>query len=163
MSYTPSPSPDQMSSSAPCERLAVGVGDAAAVEGRLAAGALGHVGAERQVGRALPVEGALHRGVRGLGELGGWRGFVRRQAALAGGGAQLVQDHDHHRRAQRVGQQDELLALVGAGLADGRQKFDALHPFAGLQVHLADEGMQVRDQRLHDLREARVARSLKAL
>ncbi len=140
------------------ERLAARVADAAAVEGRLAAHARRDVGAQRQLGRAVPIVGALHGGLGGLG-----RGQRLAVPAGARGGAQLVEHHHHHRGAQRVRQQDELLAPVVAGLADGGEELDAGHPFVGLQVDLADEGMQVLDQRLHDAREARVGRAVQAL
>jgi DNA-binding transcriptional LysR family regulator len=107
---------------------------------RGARGAVGHVVALLVFGRALEVEGAEHRG---LG---------------AAGGLVVVHGDGQHRQAQHVRQQDELLALVVALLAGGREVLDALEPLGLGELHLAREGVQVLHQAGHDLVQARIGR-----
>ena len=129
------------------QRLAVAVGDPAHVERRLARNAFADVAAERQVGRARPVERTLDRRL----------GRRRRAAALAAG-TRLRQRDDHHRQAERVGEEDELGALVGRDLAGAGQELQAGEPFLGLQIDLAGEGVHMLDQRRHDLAQPRIGR-----
>ncbi|MCY1366597.1 hypothetical protein D9M69_535010 [compost metagenome] len=76
----------------------------------------------------------------------------------AAGRLVIVHRHGQHRQTQRVGQQDELLALVIALLAGGREEFNALHPLGLGQLHLARKGVQVLHQAGHDLLQARIGR-----
>ena len=57
----------------------------------------------------------------------------------------MVERDDHHRQAEHVGEQDELLALVVALLADRGEELDALEPFLLGELHVAREGVQVLD------------------
>ena len=79
------------------------------------------------------------------------------------GNAAIVDVVHQHGDAERVRQQDELLALVVALMADGGQVLDRLEPLLAVRLHFADEGMQVLDGRLHHLAQARVRNVLVAL
>jgi len=68
----------------------------------------------------------------------------------------VAERHHQHRDAERVGEQDELLALVIAGLPDARQELDRGHPLIGLQIHLARQRVGVADNCRDDLLEPRV-------
>jgi hypothetical protein len=70
----------------------------------------------------------------------------------------VVERYDHHRKAEHVGEQDELLALVVALLADGGHELDALEPFLLGELHLARECVQVLHRGGHDFLEALVLR-----
>jgi hypothetical protein len=75
----------------------------------------------------------------------------------------MIDDVHQHGNAQRVGQQNEFLPLVGAQLAGARQIVDGLSPprFGGL--HVANEIVQVPHQAGHDLLEPRIGRLLVAV
>ena len=76
---------------------------------------------------------------------------------LGGAGHGLVVErNDHHRKTEHVGEQDELLALVVALLADRGQELDAFEPFLLGQLHLARERVQVLHRGGHDLPQAGV-------
>ena len=70
--------------------------------------------------------------------------------------AAVVDEVDQHRHAERVRHQDELLALVVAPVADLGEEFHPGEPFLLGRPHLAHEGVQVLDEALHHLLEARV-------
>ncbi|MCY1557300.1 hypothetical protein D9M68_941420 [compost metagenome] len=76
----------------------------------------------------------------------------------AAGGFVVVHRHREHGQAQRVGQQDELLALVVALLAGGGEELNARHPFGFGELDLARKGVQVLHQAGHDLLQTRVRR-----
>ena len=69
----------------------------------------------------------------------------------------MVDRVDQHRDAERVRQEDELLTPVVAHLAGGGEEPDRRHPFVHGRLDLANDRMEVRDDRGHDLLEARVA------
>ena len=120
------------------ERPAIRAEHAPGIERRLAFHSFGKIAAARQIGRALPVERTHHR---------------RFGAALVG---RMVERNDEHRHTQRVRQQDKLLALVGAGLADVGEKLDGREPFGLGQLHFPNEVVKMRDQRRHDALESRI-------
>ena len=68
----------------------------------------------------------------------------------------MVERDDEHRHTQRVRQQDELLALVGAGLAHVGEKLNGGEPFGLGQFHFPNEVVKMRDQRGHDALESRI-------
>jgi hypothetical protein len=68
----------------------------------------------------------------------------------------VVDRVDQNRHAQRVGQEDEFLALFGARLAHGGEEADRGHPLLLGQLDLAHEVVQMPDQRGHDGLEARI-------
>ena len=70
----------------------------------------------------------------------------------------VIEQINHHRNPQRVGEQDELLPLVAAHLTGFGQDFDRLEPLRLGQLHLLDEGVQMADQAQYDLAQARVGR-----
>ena len=117
------------------ERPAIRAEHPSGIERRLALHSFGKIAAARQFGSALPIEGAQHR---------------RFDAALIRG---MVEGDDEHRHTQRVRQQDELLALVRAGLADVGEKLYGREPFGFGQLHLPNEIVKMRDQRSHDALE----------
>ena len=129
-----------MSTVAPGDRLAVGVGDPAAHDHHLGAVALGAgrhpvaVGARRGGG----VEGPLHRRRRGV--------RVADEVDVVHRGGQ----------AEHVRQQDELVAVLGAGVPGADQEVQPGQPLLGGRLGLADEGVQVADQRADQLVEPRV-------
>ena len=120
------------------DRLALERQQAPGIEGGLAPDPVRDVGAERQFGRALLIVGPEH-------------GRLDRP-----GRQRMVDRIDQDRDAQRVREQDELLALVGARLPDLGQEPDRGHPLRLAQLDVAHEGVQMRDQRAHDPLEARV-------
>jgi len=71
------------------------------------------------------------------------------------------QIHDH-RHAERVGEQDVFLPSVAAHLSGLGEELDRRHPFGLGQLHVLDEGMQVTDETLHDVPQARVGRGVEA-
>ena len=105
------------------ERLAVEVGDAARVERRLARDAFADVGC-RAAGRARR---ASRTGPSTVASV------AARRAGRAAAGARLLQRDDHHRQAERVGQQDELGPLVGRDLAGAGEEVDAGEPLSGVR------------------------------
>ena len=66
-------------------------------------------------------------------------------------GGLLVDHLDQHRQTERVGQQDELLALVVALVADGGEEFDPGEPLLAGQPDLLGEREQVLDRGTGDL------------
>ena len=66
-------------------------------------------------------------------------------------------------QAQGIGQQDEFLPILVAGLADPREEGDARKPFLRRKLDLAGEVMKVPDEAFHDLLEPRVLRDLQLL
>ena len=68
----------------------------------------------------------------------------------------MVDRIDQDRHPERVREQDELLALVGARLAHLGQKADRGQPFRFAQLDVAHEIVQMPDQRGHDGRKARI-------
>ena len=124
-------------------RLAVDRQHAAGDPGGLAldGGALGEVGAVFEIRRAVHEERPEHR-------------------RFGRPGRRLVVERDHHhRQAEDVGEQDELLALVVALLADGGEELDAFEPFFFRELHLACECVQVLHRAGDDLPEAFVFRA----
>jgi hypothetical protein len=83
------------------------------------------------------------------------RGRAARQA--------IVDGVDQHADAKHVRTQDEFLALVVAYLAGAGEEVDRLEPFGVGRLDFAHEGMQVLDQGLHDLFQARVRDRFPAL
>lgn len=67
----------------------------------------------------------------------------------------MVEADDQHAQAEHVGGKDELLALVVAEPAGGRQPLDRPHPLLFGQFDLAGEGVQMLYERGHQLGEAR--------
>ena len=68
----------------------------------------------------------------------------------------MVDRVDQDRDPERVREQDELLALVGARLAHLGKKADGGHPLRFGQLDVAHEIVQMPDQRGHDGRKARI-------
>jgi len=68
-----------------------------------------------------------------------------------------------HAHPEHVGSEDELLALVRTQLAGAGEPVDGGHPFLLGRLDLAHEGMQMRDQRAHDMAQPRVGNGLPAL
>ena len=58
----------------------------------------------------------------------------------------MVDQVDHHRNAEGVREQNELLPLVAAHAAGFGQDLDRLKPFRFGQLDLLDKGMQVLDR-----------------
>ena len=56
-----------------------------------------------------------------------------------------MQGIDERAEAERVGEEDELLAMLCAFLAHGREELDAFEPFFGSEIDFAGEGVQVAD------------------
>ncbi len=84
---------------------------------------------------------------------------VRKEGPEHGGfgraGLGLVVDrHRHHRQAEDVGEQDELLALAVAFLPDRGEEPDRLEPFLLGELHVLRERVQVPDQAGHQLLDA---------
>ena len=75
----------------------------------------------------------------------------------------MVDQVDHHRNPQRVGEENEFLPLVAAHAAGFGQDLDCLKPLGLGQFHLLDEGVQVLDKGKHDLLQPRVRRLREAL
>ena len=63
---------------------------------------------------------------------------------------------DEHAEADDVREQNELLALVVALLANGGEEVDACAPLLDGDVGLAGKVVQVANQRRHDLEETRI-------
>ncbi len=126
------------------KRLSVDGRDRAGDQHRIAFHRAGDVGAAVLLRRGLDEERAEHRG---LG-----RAFRHR----------MVDRVDQHGDAERVGQQDELLALVVAHVPGAGQEIDAVFPFLLGRADLADEGMKVAHQRFADLLDARIGRVLRS-
>ena len=120
------------------DRRALQRQQAPGVEGGLPRDPVRDVGAERQLRRALLVEGPEH-------------GRLDRP-----GRCPMVDRIDQDRDPERVREQDELLALVGARLADLGQEPDRGQPLGLAQLDVAHEAVQMPDQRAHDPLEARV-------
>ena len=77
-------------------------------------------------------------------------------------GAAVGDELDERRDAERVRQEDELLARVVALLAGRGEELDAGEPLVALQADLLDEGVEVADGGLGDLAQPRVRRVLVA-
>ena len=95
--------------------------------------AVGEVVAVLEGGRALDEEGAEDRRLRGAGR------------------AAVVHADDEHRQPERVGGEDELLALVVGDVAGAREEVDGGEPLLLGELDLAGEGVEMADERLHDL------------
>jgi len=123
------------------DRPAIEIEHPAADQGRNAAGvAMGDIAAFRHLRRAEAVERAEDGG------FGGALGFA------------VIDEIDHHRDAERVGEEDELLALVAAHLARFGQDLDRLKPLRLGQLDLFDEGVEMANEAQHDLPQPRVRR-----
>src|SRR5208337_5495819 len=70
----------------------------------------------------------------------------------------VVHSVDQHRNPEDIGEQDELLAVLGAHLASLSEKLDRVSPLLVTERRLAEDRMQVPDQHLHHLAHARVRR-----
>ena len=108
--------------------------------------------------------GRPHRQVIAILEIGGLVGMKRAEHRGFGAACRLlvVQRHHQHRQAQRIGQQDHLLAFGVALLAHRCQVFDALHPLLFGQLDLTRELMQMLGQTGENLLETRVLAALQA-
>ncbi len=84
----------------------------------------GNTVAEREPGRVVAIEGTKQTGFR-----------AHRFRTP------VVQDVDHARQPERVGQQDELLSERRAGLPDFGEELDAEQPLLGLERHVPREGV----------------------
>ncbi len=73
-------------------------------------------------------------------------------------GGLVVHHVDESGQAQCVGEQDEFLPRRRAHLAHAREEIDGGKPFARRQLHLAREGVQMPDGRLHHHLEAGIIR-----
>ena len=104
-----------------------------------------HVAAVGEFRRIGDVERAFDRG--------------RRRAAVE----PVIEGIDQHADAHDVGEQDELLPLVVALLADAGEEIDRRRPFGLGRLDVAHEGVEVLDEGLHDLLEPRVGYRLPAL
>ena len=71
------------------------------------------------------------------------------------GGTVMGDRVDQHRDSQDVGQQDEFLPPVRAGVAHGGEEPDALHPFRLGQFRLNHRRVQVVDEDRHHLAQTR--------
>jgi hypothetical protein len=74
----------------------------------------------------------------------------------------MVLRNGEHRDAERVGKQDELLALVVGDVAGGGEELDAFEPLRLGEVVLLHEFVQMAHQRGEDLLQARVGAGLEA-
>ncbi|MNE82114.1 hypothetical protein D3C80_1788110 [compost metagenome] len=71
----------------------------------------------------------------------------------------MIDGVDQHRQADHIGKQDEFLTHQPIALLPGLgEEADAFEPFGFGQLHLAGEGVQVADQALHHLAQARIGR-----
>jgi hypothetical protein len=107
-----------------------------------------------QAALALAVERDVlpHRVARRIGDVERpEHGVLGRTARSA-----VVDGIDQHGKAQRVGQQDELLPVLIAHLAGAGQEIDGVVPLALAQIHILGKGMQMLHQRAHHLGKARV-------
>src|SRR6266436_7144533 len=127
------------------ERPAVDGRDRTGDQHRVALHAAGDVLTYLLLRRGLNEEWPEHRGLGGA--------FRHR----------MVDRIDQHGDAERVGQQDEFLALVVAHVAGASEEVDAVFPFLLGRAHLAHEGMEVPHQRVADLFDARIGRALDPL
>src|ERR1700733_5312989 len=69
----------------------------------------------------------------------------------------MIERDDQDRYAQRIRQQNELLALLGAGLPHISQKLNGADPLRFGQLYVPNEVVQMGDQRRHDLLESRIS------
>ena len=67
----------------------------------------------------------------------------------------MIDRVDKHRRAEGVGQKNEFLTRIAAFLADGGQESDRLSPFFKGRLDLADERVQMTDERVGHLANPR--------
>ncbi len=74
----------------------------------------------------------------------------------------VVHGYRQHGQTKGVAKQDELLTLVIAHLAGGRQKLNAFHPFGFGQLYLTGKGMKVLHQGCQDFFQASIGRARKA-
>ncbi len=74
-------------------------------------------------------------------------------------GAFVMQGIDQAAQAQRIGKENKFLTDRRAGLPHVGKKRDSIQPFLRRQIHLAREGVQVPDQRIHNFFQARIAGS----
>ena len=72
----------------------------------------------------------------------------------------MVDEVHHHRDAERVREQDELLTDVVAHVARVGQELNALEPLGLGEVDLLDERVKVLDEGKHDAPEPRLGRAL---
>jgi len=78
------------------------------------------------------------------------------------GRAWVLERVDQHRDPERVGPEDELLAVLVGDLARGRERGDRGAPLVLAQPDLGHEGVQMADERLHDLAQAGVVAAREA-
>ena len=78
----------------------------------------------------------------------------------ATGGLGIALRGHQHRQTERVGQQDELLALVVGDVADLGEEFDRLEPFIFGELDLARKRVKVLYQARHDGAQALVAAAI---
>ncbi len=89
----------------------------------------------------------------------GQRGHVERAQHGGFGGAfdrAMVDRVDQHREAKCIGEKDKFLPLVVAHMAGLGEETDGGLPLGHGEVHVAGEGVEVPDQRLEHLAEARI-------
>jgi hypothetical protein len=75
----------------------------------------------------------------------------------------VVDGIHQHRDAEGIGEEDELLSLVVAGVAGLREKPDGLKPLLLAQFDLADEVVQMPDERRHEHPQSGIGRRLQPL
>ena len=75
----------------------------------------------------------------------------------------MIDRVDQHAHTQYVRGEDEFLPLLGGQLAGAGEPIDRGRPFRLRRLDLAHETVQVLDQRLHDLAQARIGDVLPAL
>ena len=74
----------------------------------------------------------------------------------------MVDRVDHHRQAERVGEEDELLTCRGAGAARRSEKLESRHPLRLRQARLDGERMEVTHKALHELAQPRICRRVES-
>ena len=135
----------QRSSSAPATRLAVETAHRATNEAGNTRAALGHVAAVRNRGGVRHVERPFHC------------------ARRCGAGPAMIDRIHQHAHAQHVGGHDEFLPLARAHLPGAGQPVDRGCPFRLRRLDFVHEAVEMLDQRLHDLPQARIGNVLPAL
>jgi hypothetical protein len=74
----------------------------------------------------------------------------------------MIDRVDQHAHAQHVRGEDEFLPLLRAQLAGAGEPIDRSRPLRLRRLDVAHEAVQVLDQRLHDLAQARIGDVLPA-